>query len=136
MQQAEIIAVGSELLTPQRVDTNSLYLTDQLNALGVEVRRKLVVGDHRALLAAAIRHALADALSRTLVLRQDLRDQLEERFRRMQRRMAENNLRQAYVVEGAEPLPNPRGTAPGQWLEQDGSVILLLPGPPHELKAV
>ena len=160
MRDAEIIAVGSELLTPQRVDTNSLYLTDQLNALGVEVRRKLVVGDHRALLAAAVRQALAhveivaltgglgpteddvtrdavaDALGRKLFLRQDLRHQLEERFRRMQRRMAENNLRQAYVVEGAEPLPNPKGTAPGQWLEHDGRVIMLLPGPPHELKAV
>src|SRR5207244_1359162 len=108
-------------------DTNSLYITDQLNALGVEVRRKLVVGDHRALLASAIRHALAhveivvvtgglgpteddvtreataDALGRTLVLRQDLRERLEERFRRMQRKMADNNLRQAYVVEGADP---------------------------------
>jgi nicotinamide-nucleotide amidase len=160
MRHAEIIAVGSELLTPQRLDTNSLYLTDQLNALGVEVRRKLVVGDHRALLAAAVgdalahveivvltgglgpteddvtRDAVADALGRPLVLRGDLRDQLVERFRRMQRQMAENNLRQAYVVEGAEPLPNPKGTAPGQWLVHDGRVLMLLPGPPHELKAV
>src|SRR5215470_3156557 len=108
MPDAEIIAVGSELLTPQRIDTNSLYLTDQLNALGVEVRRKLIVGDQRALLAAEIGHALrhveivvitgglgpteddvtrdavADALGRPLVLRDDLRDQLVERFRRMQ----------------------------------------------------
>jgi nicotinamide-nucleotide amidase len=160
MRHAEIIAVGSELLTPQRLDTNSLYITDQLNALGVEVRRKLIVGDHRAQLAAAVgdalahveivvltgglgpteddvtRDAVADALGRPLVLRGDLRDQLIERFRRMQRQMAENNLRQAYVVEGAEPLPNPKGTAPGQWLEHDGRVLMLLPGPPHELKAV
>src|SRR6266852_1572034 len=124
MRDAEIIAVGSELLTPQRVDTNSLYLTDQLNALGVEVRRKLVVGDDRALLAAAVRQALAhveilvltgglgpteddvtrdavaEALGRTLVLSEDLREKLIERFRRMQRKMAENNLRQAYLVEG------------------------------------
>ena len=58
MRDAEIIAVGSELLTPERVDTNSLYLTDQLNAVGIEVRRKLVVGDDCVLLAAAVRQAL------------------------------------------------------------------------------
>ncbi len=160
MPDAEIIAVGSELLTPQRVDTNSLYLTDQLNSLGVEVRRKLVVGDDRALLAAAVRQALAhveilvltgglgpteddvtrdavaDALGRTLVLSDDLREKLVERFRRMQRKMAENNMRQAYLVEGAEALANARGTAPGQWIEHGGRVVMLLPGPPHELKAV
>src|SRR5882724_5287231 len=100
MRDAEIIAVGSELLTPQRVDTNSLYLTDQLNALGVEVRRKIVVGDDRALLTNTVREALArvelvlltgglgpteddvtrdavaQALGRPLVFRQDLCDQI------------------------------------------------------------
>src|SRR4029079_399751 len=100
MADAEIIAVGSELLTPDKIDTNSLWLTDQLNALGVEVRRKLVVGDDRVLLAAAIgqalqnatvviltgglgpteddvtREAAADALGRNLVFRQDLLDAL------------------------------------------------------------
>ncbi len=158
MPDAEIIAVGSELLTPQRVDTNSLYITDQLNGLGVEVRRKLIVGDDRALLTAAVRDALAQveivilsgglgpteddvtrdavaaALGRTLVFSQELRDGLEERFRRFNRKMAENNLRQAYLVEGAEALPNARGTAPGQWIEVNGRVIMLLPGPPGELK--
>lgn len=160
MRDAEIIAVGSELLTPERVDTNSLYLTDQLNALGIEVRRKLVVGDDRALLAAAVRQALgqvaiviltgglgptlddvtrdavAEALGRELVFRQDLLDSLMERFQRLNRKMADNNRRQTLVVEGAEPLPNPRGTAPGQWLEVEGQIVMLLPGPPHELKAM
>jgi len=158
MQDAEIIAVGSELLTPQRVDTNSLYVTDQLNALGVEVRRKLVVGDDRELLTDAVRDALAHAgiviitgglgpteddltrdavaaaLGRTLVFSQEIRDWIAERFRRFNRKMADINLRQAYLVEGAEALPNPRGTAPGQWIAVDGRVILLLPGPPGELK--
>ena len=158
MADAEIIAVGSELLTPQRLDTNSLFLTEQLNGLGVEVRRKVIVGDDRALLTAAVhdalihaeivlltgglgpteddvtRDAVAAALGRTLVFSADLRDRLEERFRRFHRRMAENNLRQAYLVEGAEALPNARGTAPGQWIETDGRLILLLPGPPGELK--
>ena len=160
MRDAEIIAVGSELLTPERVDTNSLYLTDQLNALGIEVRRKLVVGDDRVLLAGAVRQALgqvgiviltgglgptlddvtrdavAEALGRNLVFREDLLDSLTERFQRLNRKMADNNRRQTFLVEGAEPLPNPRGTAPGQWLDVEGRIVMLLPGPPHELKAM
>jgi nicotinamide-nucleotide amidase len=157
-RDAEIIAVGSELLTSNRVDTNSLFLTDELNALGVEVRRKLVVGDDRARLSAAVREALgqadivilsgglgpteddltrdavAHALGRALVFRQDLCDAIEERFRRRQRKMAENNKRQAYLVEGAEALANPNGTAVGEWIEVERRVVMLLPGPPGELK--
>jgi nicotinamide-nucleotide amidase len=156
--EAEIIAVGSELLTSQRVDTNSLFLTDQLNALGVEVRRKMVVGDDRGLLTASIREALdrveiviltgglgpteddltrdavAAATGRKLIFRDDLRDAIAERFQRMNRKMAEINLRQAYAVDGAEALPNPNGTAAGQYLEHEGRVVMLLPGPPHEMK--
>jgi nicotinamide-nucleotide amidase len=155
---AEIIAVGSELLTHDRIDTNSLFLTDQLNALGIEVRRKLIVGDDRARLESAVRHALdqmqvvvltgglgpteddltreavAAALDRQLIFSTEILGWIEERFRRFQRKMAENNRRQAWLVEGAEPLPNPRGTAPGQWIEWHGRAIMLLPGPPHELK--
>jgi nicotinamide-nucleotide amidase len=155
---AEIIAVGSEMLTSQRIDTNSLFITDQLNALGVEVRRKLVIGDDRELLASAIRQAtsetdiviisgglgpteddltreaVAQALGRTLALRQELVDAIKERFRRRQRKMAENNKRQAYLVDGAEILPNPNGTAVGQWIEHGGRVVMLLPGPPGEMK--
>jgi nicotinamide-nucleotide amidase len=160
MADAEIIAVGSEMLTSQRIDTNSLYITDQLNALGVEVRRKLIIGDDRALLTDAVRSALrhpergiviltgglgpteddvtreavANALNRELVFSQEICDGIEERFRRRQRKMAEINKRQAYVVEGAEVLPNANGTAPGQWIEQQGGVVILLPGPPGELK--
>jgi nicotinamide-nucleotide amidase len=158
MPDAEIIAVGSEMLTSQRIDTNSLFVTDQLNALGVEVRRKLIVGDDRAILTAATRDALehaeiviltgglgpteddltreaaAEALGRPLVFRQDLCDAIEERFRRRQRRMAEINRRQAYLIDGAEVLPNPSGTAVGQWIQHDGRVVMLLPGPPGELK--
>ncbi len=157
---AEIIAVGSELLTPDRLDTNSLYLTEQLNGIGVEVRRKSIVGDDRALLAREVRDALAhseivilsgglgpteddvtrdavaDALGRPLIFSQDLLDALTERFQRLNRKMADNNRRQTFVVEGAQPLPNPRGTAAGQWIEAEGRVVMLLPGPPHELKAM
>jgi nicotinamide-nucleotide amidase len=158
MPDAEIIAVGSEMLTSQRLDTNSLFLTDQLNALGVEVRRKLIVGDDRAILTAAVRDALAhadivivtgglgpteddltresvaQALGLDLVFRQELADAIEERFRRRQRRMASNNLKQAYVVNGAEALPNPNGTAAGQWIRNGLKVLMMLPGPPGELK--
>jgi nicotinamide-nucleotide amidase len=160
LANGEIIAVGSELLTPDRVDTNSLYLTDQLNGIGVEVRRKSIVGDDRALLAAEVRSALAnsgiviltgglgpteddvtreavaDALGRPLVFRQDLLDTLMQRFERLNRKMADNNRRQTFVVDGAEPLPNPRGTAAGQWIDDHGRLVMLLPGPPHELKAM
>jgi nicotinamide-nucleotide amidase len=160
MPDAEIIAIGSELLTPQKVDTNSLYLTDQLNALGVEVVRKTVVGDERERLTDTIlgalarsqimvltgglgpteddltRDAVASALGRVLVFRQDICDQIEERFRRFQRKMVEINRRQAYIVEGAEVLPNDRGTAPGQWIEHESARLMLLPGPPSELKGM
>src|SRR5229473_1033413 len=158
--QAEIIAVGSELLTAQRLDTNSLYLTDQLNALGVEVVTKCVIGDDRDRLAAAVRRAagnsgiviitgglgpteddvtrdaVALALDRPLRFHQEIGDHLEQRFRQMGRKMAEVNKRQAFIIEGAEILPNDRGTAPGQWIDQAGASIILLPGPPHELKAM
>ncbi len=157
---AEIIAVGSELLTPARIDTNSLYLTDQLNHLGVEVVTKYVVGDDRDRLASTIRlaasnsqivilsgglgpteddvtrDALAMAIDRRQVFHQDIADQIEQRFRQMGRRMAETNKRQAFIIEGAEILANDRGTAPGQWVEDSGRVFVLLPGPPHELKAM
>ncbi|HTR36236.1 MAG TPA: competence/damage-inducible protein A [Bryobacteraceae bacterium] len=158
MADAEIIAVGSELLTPQRVDTNSLYLTDQLNALGVEVVRKTVVGDERERLTDSIlgaiarsqiivltgglgpteddltREAVASALGRPLVFHQDICDRIEARLRYFGRKMAEINKRQAYTVENAEILPNDRGTAPGQWIVHDGVALMLLPGPPMELK--
>ena len=160
MPDAEIIAVGSELLTPQKLDTNSLWLTDQLNALGVEVVRKTVVGDDRARLTDTIagamarsqivvltgglgpteddltREAAAAALGRELIFNQEICDGIAERFRRFNRKMAEINKRQAYLVDGAEVLNNSKGTAPGQWIEHNGLTILLLPGPPYELKAM
>ncbi|MBI3278637.1 MAG: competence/damage-inducible protein A, partial [Acidobacteria bacterium] len=157
---AEIIAVGSELLTPHRLDTNSLHLTEELNALGIEVLRKCVVGDDRERLSEAVsaalaradlviltgglgpteddvtREAVAGALGRELVLHQPALERIQDRFRRFGRRMAENNRRQAYVVDGAELLPNERGTAPGQWIDVNGRVVMLLPGPPHELESI
>jgi nicotinamide-nucleotide amidase len=157
---AEIIAVGSEMLTPQRVDTNSLWLTGELNNLGVEVVSKSVIGDDRDRLAAAVRQALsrsailvlsgglgpteddvtreavALALDRKLVFHPDIADALTHRFAQMKRTMHAINKRQAFVIEGADVLPNDRGTAPGQWVEESGAIAMLLPGPPHELKAM
>ena len=158
MNDAEIIAVGSELLTPERLDTNSLFLTEQLNALGVEVREKRIIGDDRTLLTAGIsealvhaqiviltgglgpteddltRDAVAVALGRRLEFSQEICGWIERRFATIRRKMAEINKRQAYLVEGAEAIENPHGTAPGQWIEHDGRIIMLLPGPPRELK--
>jgi nicotinamide-nucleotide amidase len=157
---AEIIAVGSELLTPQRIDTNSLYLTEKLNDLGVEVVAKMIVGDDRARLAEAVRGALArsgiviltgglgpteddvtrdavaSALGRGQEFHQDILDSIEARFRRGGRVMAEINRRQAYVISGAEVLTNDNGTAPGQWVDEHGRIVILLPGPPNEMRSM
>ncbi len=157
---AEIIAVGSEMLTPARVDTNSLFLTGQLNDIGIEVTAKHVVGDDRERLAGTVRRALsavpmvvlsgglgpteddvtrdavAMALDRRQIFDAEINAGIEQRFRQMNRAMPEINRRQAMVIEGAAILPNDRGTAPGQWIEEGGAVVVLLPGPPHELKSM
>lgn len=155
---AEIIAVGSELLTPEKTDTNSLWLTEKLNEAGVEVMLKTIVGDDEARLEETIRDALkrADivittgglgpteddvtrqvsgrAVGRELVYHEELEAELRERFRRWGREMPEINKRQAYVIEGADILPNPNGSAVGMKLEIDGRLFVVLPGPPRELK--
>jgi nicotinamide-nucleotide amidase len=156
--KAEIIAVGSELLTPDRLDTNSLFLTEELNKIGIEVVRKTIVGDNRELLGAAFRDALnrvpliiasgglgpteddltretvTELLGRKLRRNEQILRHIEGRFRALGREMPEVNVRQAMVPEGAEILENPRGTAPGLWLEDAGRSVALLPGPPRELK--
>lgn len=159
---AEIIAVGSELLTPYRQDTNSLFVTERLNALGIEVRFKNVVGDRRLDLVGVTRTALGrvdivilmgglgpteDDLTRESVaealgleLRRDpeIIANLYKRFARWRTKMPENNERQADVIAGAEVLPNPNGSAPGQFLRTEygghSRIVVLLPGPPHELR--
>jgi len=161
---AEIIAVGSELLTPYRQDTNSLYLTEKLNELGVEVRFKSIVGDDREGLVAAAklamrrsdiilfsgglgpteddltREAVAEALGLKLSRDPEILARLEERFAKRGYKMPPNNLKQADVIASAAALPNSLGTAPGQWIagKYDGQerFLMLLPGPPYELKAM
>ncbi len=158
--KAEIIAVGSELLTPDRTDTNSLFITARLNEAGIEVHRKTVIGDSEEDLASLVGEALArstlivisgglgpteDDITRqavSRVLRRPLaiaREVLEEIRRRFASRgipMPEINTRQAQVIQGAEVLANPRGTAPGLWIEEKNARIVLLPGPPRELQAM
>ncbi len=161
---AEIIAVGSELLTPFRMDTNSLYLTEQINQLGVEVVFKCVVGDDLRRLVAAAQHALfrseivifsgglgpteddltreavAEALGVSLRRDEEVLAGVAQRFAARGWKMSPNNAKQADVLEGAAVLPNANGTAPGQWLSGkfDGRerIVILLPGPPHEMKAL
>lgn len=152
------------MLTPYRMDTNSLYLTDQLNQLGVDVIFKSVVGDNLRRLVAAAQHALfrsdivifsgglgpteddltreavAEALGVSLHRDSEILTRLEQRFAERGWKMSPNNAKQADVLDGATVLPNPNGTAPGQWLSGDFDgrehIILMLPGPPHEMKAL
>jgi nicotinamide-nucleotide amidase len=159
---AEIIAVGSELLTPFRQDTNSLYLTAKLNDLGVEVGFKSIVGDSlkdiirvvtTALSRADIvilsgglgpteddltRMAVAQSLGLGLKRDPEILRAIESRFAAHGWKMSPNNAKQADVISGAIVLTNANGTAPGQWIsgKSDGKekLVVLLPGPPHELK--
>lgn len=159
---AEIIAVGSELLTPFRQDTNSLFLTEQLNGLGVTVVFKTIVGDRKSHLVQAVsiatgradlvcvmgglgpteddltREAVGEALGVRVRRNGDLLAALYKRFAERRSSMPGNNSKQADLIEGAEVLPNANGTAPGQWLDivvgEHRKLVILLPGPPSELK--
>jgi nicotinamide-nucleotide amidase len=156
--EACIIAVGSELLTPFRVDTNSLFITERLNTIGYDVRLKLVVGDDVNELAAAFESALTwadlvvmtgglgpteddltrDAVARVLALPLEEDEgvvaRIRQRFVRRGLTMPEINRRQAMVPRGATMLDNPNGTAPGLWIERGQTAVVLLPGPPREMK--
>src|SRR6266702_4726069 len=156
--KACILAVGSEMLTPFRVDTNSLIITERLNAVGYDVRLKAVVADDIEELAELVRSTLdwadlvimtgglgptaddltRDAVARVLQVGMDVDERIVERIReRFARRglpMPENNRRQAMVPRGATVLDNPNGSAPGLWLHHERTTIVLLPGPPREMK--
>ena len=160
IHRAAILAVGSELLTPLRIDTNSLMITEQLERLGVEVIYKGVVGDDRQEVATAVRVALgrvdllvccgglgptdddvtreavAEVLRRALVEDERIVARIEARFAARRMHMPAINRRQAMVPAGATVIDNSNGTAPGLWLEEDGHAVLLLPGPPRELRAM
>jgi nicotinamide-nucleotide amidase len=156
MLTAEIIAIGSELLAPDRTDTNSLWLTEQLNRIGIDVKLKTIVGDDDARLEELIKDAVkrsrvvittgglgptedditrkvvARALGRRLALDETVLAEIRERFKNFGVTMPERNSRQAMVIDGAEVLPNPNGSAPGLYLEHGECSVALLPGPPRE----
>jgi PncC family amidohydrolase len=158
LHTAQVIAVGSELLGSTRVDTNSLFLSECLASLGIELRSKVVVGDNRRALTDYVRRALervdlviltgglgptdddvtreavADALAVGLVEDPAIVAHIAQRFARRGLQMPDVNRRQALVLDGGAVLANPNGTAPGQMFEREGKLVLLFPGPPRELK--
>nr|HQU86939.1 competence/damage-inducible protein A [Pyrinomonadaceae bacterium] len=158
MLTAEIIAIGSELLTSEKIDTNSLWLTEKLNEIGIEVKLKTVVGDDEMRLEETIRDAIkrseivistgglgptedditrkisAKAIDRELVYHTEIESDLRERFKKWGREMPEINKRQAFVIDGAEILPNPNGSAVGMCVEFENKIFVILPGPPRENK--
>ncbi len=157
-RRAVIVAVGSELLTPSRTDTNSLFITSKLNDLGIEIVAKVIVGDRRNELAAVIgeslrrsdlvvltgglgptdddvtRLAVSDALGLPLDDDPEILERIRQRFARRGMDMPAVNRVQAQVLRGAAVLPNANGTAPGQWLERGTQSVVLLPGPPREMR--
>jgi nicotinamide-nucleotide amidase len=158
MLNAEIIAIGSEMLTPFRLDTNSLWLTDRLNSMGIEVKLKTVVGDDEGRLEETIRDALkrseivistgglgptedditrkifARVLKRQLVLNDAVLEKIKARFARRSMPMPEINARQALIINGAQVLENNNGTAPGMLVNEGNCTVVMLPGPPREMK--
>jgi nicotinamide-nucleotide amidase len=158
IRSAEIIAVGSEMLTPHRTDTNSLFLAGRLNELGIELSAKAVVGDDQRLLTTLLRQSLervdlviitgglgpteddvtreavSDALGRPMSEDADVLASLEKRFADRGYVMPANNRKQAQVPRGAVVIANPNGSAPGLWLEEGSQAIVVLPGPPRELQ--
>lgn len=157
MLSAEIIAIGSELLMPNFVDTNSMYLTRQLNEIGISVVMKTIVGDDETYLEQALRGCLertpviitigglgpteddvtkkvvARVLHRQLVLDDASLRAIEKRFKARGMEMPKNNARQALILTGSDVLENKNGTAPGLWIGADRNHVILLPGPPAEL---
>jgi nicotinamide-nucleotide amidase len=160
MLNAEIIAIGSEMLTPFRLDTNSLWLTERLNSMGIEVKLKIVVGDDEARLEETIRDAMkrseivistgglgptedditrkifARVLQRQLIQEDAILEKIKARFARRNMPMPEINARQALVINGAQVLENNNGTAPGMLITEGKCTVVMLPGPPREMKPI
>lgn len=157
---AAILAIGSELLGTRRVDTNSLKMTAVLERYGVELIGKSIVGDGEGAIAAELRRwagladlvlvsgglgptaddvtraAAAHAFGRSISIDETYVEALRERFRQYGREMPEVNRRQAEVIEGAEVIRNPRGSAPAQHLRHEGTDVFLFPAVPVELEGL
>jgi nicotinamide-nucleotide amidase len=155
--KAEIVSVGTELLRGEITDTNASYVAAELPFLGIELHRMCTVADDHEQLCQVLRQAMArsdliitggglgpteDDLTRDCIadvlgekpsVDPELEQQLRDMFTRMGRDMPEHNIRQAVLIPSAVSLPNPRGTAPGWWVEKDEKTIVALPGPPREM---
>lgn len=158
VRTAEVLAVGTELLSSHRIDTNSLFLSGRLEEIGIELRGKAVIGDDQAALGVSLDAALArvdlvittgglgptsddvtresvsEVLGLPLLEDELLLGTIRDRFVQRGITMPEANRRQAQVPRGAIVLPNPRGTAPGLWIDSGARTVVLLPGPPRELQ--
>ncbi len=156
--KAEIISIGTELLLGEIIDTNSAYLASQLPLLGVDLNYISTVGDNQDRLLEALKQAwrrseiiittgglgptqdditresIAEFLGEKLTVDYALVEKFEELFRYFKREMPPSNIKQATVIPSAKIIPNPRGTAPGWWVEHDNRIIITLPGPPREME--
>src|SRR4030043_1133667 len=156
--KAEIIAIGSELLLGQIVDTNSSYIAKRLAENGIELVQTTTVGDdlrrmkevlieatHRSQIVITTggigpteddltREAMAEVFRRPLTFQPHLMEQIEDLFKKRGFRMAENNRKQAYIPEGSIPIENPKGTAPGFIVETSNVAVISIPGVPVEME--
>src|SRR5512139_2504812 len=156
--KAEIIAIGSELLLGQLVDTNSSFIAKRLAEHGIELTRTSTVGDELSRIEEVLREAIqrssivittgglgpteddltregvAKVFQRSLIFQPHLMEQIEAIIKRRGFRMAENNRKQAYIPEGATPIENPKGTAPGFIVEGPHWVTVSIPGVPSEME--
>ncbi len=155
--RAEFIGIGSELLTSLKPETNSLYIAQRLEEVGIELVFKTICGDHEEDIINALknarnrvqliiitgglgptdddmtRQAVSKFLDRELIFKEEIVERIAGRYRMRGREMPEINIRQGFVIQGAEIIYNPVGTAPGMWIEDNGIYIAILPGPPAEM---
>ena len=156
--KAEIVSIGTEILLGEILDTNSRYIASRLPALGIDLYHTSVVGDNLGRLVEVVgrawdrsdlvlttgglgpteddltREAIAHVLGEEPTVDPELERMLREFFARRRVKMPERNVKQATLIPSARALPNPRGTAPGWWVERDGHVIVAMPGPPTEMQ--
>jgi nicotinamide-nucleotide amidase len=155
--RAEIVSIGTEILLGEIVDTNSAYVAARMPALGIDVYYKHVVGDNLGRLVEVLRLAwersdliittgglgpteddltresIAALMGEETAVDPDLEEALRARYRARNAVMPERNIKQAWLIPSAKAIPNPRGTAPGWWVEKDGKIIASMPGPPAEM---
>ncbi len=155
--RADLVSVGTELLRGEIIDTNATFLASQLPLLGIELHRMTTAGDNLPelcqILTQALEHsdlvittgglgptqddltreAVAELLHEKMTVNPQLESNLRSFFSRFGREMPPHNIKQAMLIPSSQALPNPRGTAPGWWVEHHGKVIVLLPGPPREM---